>query len=113
MKIYGIPNCDTMKKAFDSLKENKVGYEFHDYKKEGISKEKLKEWSKQVGWETILNKRSTTWKELGEATQKKITNETAAIQLMQEYTSIIKRPVLETKQGLVVGFDKEAYNSFK
>lgn len=104
IKIYGIPNCDTTKKALNLLKENKTIFDFHDYKQEGISKAKLEEWSKQVGWETIFNKRSTTWKELSEAEQKKVVDQSSAIKAMTEHNSIIKRPVIETGKELIVGF---------
>jgi len=66
IKVYGIPNCNTVKKAIDWLKQNKLDFEFHDYKKKGISKEKLQEWSKHFGWENILNKKGTTWAKLSE-----------------------------------------------
>lgn len=109
--IYGIPNCDTMKKAITWLNAHKVPFEFHDYKKLGITGNKLKEWSKQVGWETLLNRKGTTWRELDPATQALITNEKAAIKLLSENTSAIKRPVLE-KDGKVVavGFDIATYD---
>ncbi len=108
--VYGIPNCDIIKKVTQWLQNKKISYNFHDYKKDNISAEKLQSWCSQVGWETIFNKRSTTWKELGEARQAKITNEKAAIEVMREHTSIIKRPVIE-KDGkvIVVGFDAVKY----
>ena len=113
--IYGIPNCDTVKKVFTWFKENKIPYEFHDYKKTGISPAKLKAWSGQVGWEVLLNKRGTTWKELDAKTQASITNEKAAIKLMAENTSSIKRPVIEKgDKVMIVGYDVTAYeNLFK
>ena len=107
--IYGIPNCDMVKKTLRWFTKNKILFEFHDYKKLGISKEKLTVWSKQVGWEGLLNKKSTTWRGLPEAVQKKITNQTAAIQLMIENTTIIKRPVVETENNLLVGFTETAF----
>lgn len=112
MIIYGIKNCDTVKKALTWLKNKKVDFEFHDYKTNGISEQKLKEWSKQVGWESLVNKRGTTWRQLEESAQAKITNEAAAIALMKDKTSIIKRPLIE-KDGKVValGFDESAYKS--
>lgn len=107
--VYGIPNCDTVKKTLDWLTKNKISFAFHDYKKSGISKEKLTAWSKQVGWEVLLNKKSTTWRDLSESVQKKITSQTAAIQLMIENTSIIKRPVVETGNNLLVGFTETEF----
>lgn len=109
MKVYGIPNCNTVKKAQDWLKANNIAYEFHDFKKLGISESKLKEWTKFKPWETLLNKNGTTWKKLDPESQQKITSEQAAFSLMQEKTSSIKRPVIETNTGIMVGFDEQAY----
>ena len=113
MKVYGIPNCNTVKKAVDWLKNNDTEFEFHDYKKKGITKEKLKQWSKEVGWEKLVNKKGTTWRTLPPAQQQKVTNEKAAIELMIEKPSVIKRPVIETDGKLVVGFDEEEYQDIK
>lgn len=104
--VYGIPNCDTVKKTLDWFKKHKKQVVFHDYKKEGISKEKLTEWAKQVGWEVLLNKKSTTWRGLSAGEQTKITTTAAAIKLMQTSTSIIKRPVIEFGNHLLVGFEE-------
>src|SRR5690606_33477780 len=112
MIVYGIKNCDTVKKAVNWLKANDKNYVFHDYKKEGISLEKLQSWSNQVGWETLLNRRGTTWRKLDEETKKSVTDETQAVDVMLTNTSIIKRPVIE-KDGevLVVGFDEAKYSA--
>lgn len=112
MTVYGIKNCNTVKSALDWLKKHKIDFEFHDYKAKGITDAKLKEWSKQVGWESLVNKRGTTWRQLDEKVQAKITNESAAVALMKEKTSVIKRPLIE-KNGkvLVLGFDEAAYAS--
>jgi Spx/MgsR family transcriptional regulator len=110
MVVYGIPNCNTVKKALDWLKANKIAYEFHDFKKLGISETKLKAWSKQVGWQQLVNKKGTTWRLLDSATQETITTEMAAIALMKEKTSVIKRPVLETENGILLGFDEALYS---
>lgn len=107
--LYGIPNCDTTKKAMLWLKKNNVVYSFHDYKQEGISKQKLDTWCTKTGWELIFNKRSTTWRELPVAEQKKITNQAAAIKIMIKQNSIIKRPVLEFNSKLLVGFKEDEY----
>ena len=110
MVVYGIKNCNTVKSAIDWLNKNKVEYEFHDYKKSGITEEKLATWSKQVGWESLVNKRGTTWRQLDEAVQKKVINEKAAIALMMEKTSVIKRPLVEKKgKVLLLGFDEVDY----
>ncbi len=110
MIVYGIKNCNTVKSAVAWLKKNKIEFEFHDYKKSGITASKLSDWSKQVGWESLVNKRGTTWRQLDEASQKKVTNEKSAIALMKEKTSVIKRPLIE-KNGKVVllGFDEDEY----
>lgn len=109
-KIYGIPNCDTVKKATNWLKERNVLFEFHDYKKEGITAARLKEWNKQVGLETFLNKKSTTWRELGADQQALAASEKTAIKLLVENPSMIKRPVIENGENVVlVGFDEKAY----
>lgn len=108
--VYGIPNCNTVKKSLDWLTQHKIDYQFHNYKKEGITPEKLKSWSKQVGWETLLNKKGTTWRGLDTTLQNTITNEKAAIGLMAASTSIIKRPVIERDDIIVtVGFDEKEY----
>ena len=101
MKVYGIKNCNTVKSAVEWLKRNKVDFEFHDYKTKGITEAKLKSWSKQVGWESLVNKRGTTWRQLDPQVQKKISNEKNAIALMMEKTSVIKRPLIE-QDGKVV-----------
>jgi arsenate reductase (glutaredoxin) len=102
--LYGIPNCDTTKKALALLKKHKVDFSFHDYKQQGITPQKLEEWCEKLGWETIFNKRSTTWRELSETEQKKIINQPAAIKLMMKNNSIIKRPIIEINGKLSAGF---------
>ena len=90
----------------DWYKKKNIPVDFHDYKKYGVKKEKLLQWCKEVGWELLLNKKSTTWRSLPVEDQQKITNEKTAIQLMMEYTSIIKRPVIEMNNKLMVGFNE-------
>ena len=109
MKVYGIPNCNTVKKALDWLKQNNLPYEFHDYKKEGVTKEKLKEWCDNFGWETVLNKKGTTWRQLTEEEKCAVKNQRAAIKLMVEKRSMIKRPVIESEGKLLIGFDEDEY----
>lgn len=110
MIVYGIKNCNTVKSAVDWLKKNNVEFEFHDYKSKGISVDKLKQWSKQVGWESLLNKRGTTWRQLDQTIQANVTNEANAIALMQEKTSVIKRPLIEVREKVVaLGFDEAIY----
>jgi arsenate reductase (glutaredoxin) len=110
MIVYGIKNCNTVKSAIDWLNKNKVEFEFHDYKKSAITEAKLKEWCKQIGWESLVNKRGTTWRQLDEAIQKKVADEKSAIALMMEKTSVIKRPLIEKNDKVVVlGFDESEY----
>lgn len=105
--IYGIANCDTMKKAITWLKDNNIPVEFHDYKKKGISAEKLQEWLTQKPWDVLINKAGTTWKKLSEE-EKAIDNE-SALQLMLEKTSLIKRPIIESDKIVAMGFNPENY----
>jgi arsenate reductase (glutaredoxin) len=109
MTLYGIPNCDVTKKTIDWLKKNKIEYTFYNYKDNGISAQKLNEWSKQVGWEKFFNKRSTTWRELPANEQQLVTDQTSAVMIMQQHNSIIKRPIIEHKGKLLIGFDEKQY----
>ncbi len=107
--IYGIPNCDTMKKARAWLDSHGVACDFHDYKKSGIDRAKLEAWSKKVGWETLLNRAGTTFRKLSDSDKQGL-DENKAIRLMLEQPSLIKRPVLELGRGKVlVGFKPEIY----
>ena len=93
----------------DWLKKEKIKVVFHDYKKLGISKEKLTGWCNELGWELLVNKKSTTWRELPDEVKKKIITPTAAIRLMMENTSIIKRPIIECGDKLLVGFNEAVF----
>ena len=106
--IYGIKNCDTMKKARAWLEARKLAYEFHDYKALGIDKARLEAWAGKVGWETLLNRAGTTFKKLPDADRENVT-EKKALALMLKQPSMIKRPVLDTGKKLVVGFKPEIY----
>ncbi|MGD8236863.1 MAG: ArsC family reductase [Chromatiales bacterium] len=106
--LYGIPNCDTMKKARKWLADNGVEYAFHDYKKLGIERKQLDAWIKAVGWETLLNRRGMMWRKVPDDVKASI-DEQSAIRLMLETPSIIKRPVLEAKGKVIVGFKPETY----
>jgi len=109
--LYGIQNCDTMKKARAWLDGHAVAYEFHDYKASGIDREQLEQWCKAVGWEVLLNRAGTTFRKLPDA-QKSGLNERKAVSLMQAQPSMIKRPVLDLgNKRLVVGFKPETYES--
>ena len=106
--IFGIKACDTMKKARTWLDDHGVKYSFHDYKAAGIDAASLARWSKQVGWETLLNRSGTTFRKLPDA-QKADLNERKALALMLEQPSMIKRPVLEMGARILVGFKPEIY----
>ena len=105
--IYGIPNCDTMKKARTWLDSHKVEYAFHDYKKQGIDKARLEGWIKQAGWETLLNRAGTTFKKLPDADKQGL-DAGKAIALMQAQPSMIKRPMIEAGGALIAGFKPDA-----
>jgi arsenate reductase len=106
--IYGIKNCDTMKKARAWLEAHGIDYAFHDYKAAGIKPDALKAWARQVGWEVLLNRAGTTFRALPDA-EKKYLNEAKAIALMAAQPSMIKRPVLDLGDRLLVGFKPEHY----
>jgi Spx/MgsR family transcriptional regulator len=109
MDIYGIKNCNTVKKALDWLKENQIDFNFHDFKKESISAEKLQAWSHKAGYEKLLNKQGLTWKQLDAETKATVTGEKETLQLLLAKNSMIKRPVLEFQDQLVLGFDEKQY----
>ena len=114
LKIYGIKNCNSMKKAFDLLNELGLAYEFHDYKKQGIAAETVKTWLDAKGQELILNKKGTTWRKLNETEQQlALSSEENLIEALTSHNSLIKRPVLETASGYIVGFDEDAYRALK
>lgn len=108
--MYGIPNCDSIKKARAFLDSNNISYEFHNYKKQGISKDLLANWCDTLGYENVLNRRGTTWRNLDEETKNNI-NKDRAILLMLEQPSMIKRPLLDTGKKLMLGFNKSEYQS--
>ena len=108
--IYGIKNCDTMKKARAWLDRKGVAYDFHDYKATGIDRGRLEQWAGKVGWEMLLNRAGTTFRKLPEK-DKSALGETKAIALMLAEPSMIKRPVLDVGGKLIVGFNPETYES--
>jgi arsenate reductase len=110
--IYGIRNCDTMKKARSWLESHQVPHEFHDYKTSGVSREALLRWAKLVGWEVLLNRAGTTFRKLPDEAKEKL-DERKALALMLEQPSMIKRPVLERGKTLLVGFSPEKYSVLK
>lgn len=111
VRLYGIKNCDTMKKALNWVTEHGIEYEFHDYKKDGIDRAKLVEWCKIVGWKSLINVKGTTWKGLTPE-QQQVTAQGQAVALMLEHPSVIRRPVVEANGQLLLGFDPTMFESF-
>lgn len=108
--VYGIKNCDTVKKATNWLTQHKIPFIFHDYKTEGITRSRLTDWSRQTGWEVLLNKKGTTWRNLDATVKEKSLTQKEAVQLMAAHTSLIKRPVIERDGKVIaVGFDELKY----
>ena len=110
VEFYGIPNCDTVKKARTWLEARDIAYTFRDYKKEGADPAKLFAWNDAVGWEALLNRRGTTFRGLSEADKADI-DRNKALRLMEANPSLIKRPVLEHAGGVLVGFDAGAWEA--
>jgi len=106
--MYGIPNCNTMKKARSWLEERDIDYDFHDYKKMGTDEAQLKAWVKEFGWDQIINKRGMTWRKLDDDVKTNM-DDSAAIAVMMDNPSIIKRPLLVIQDHKLLGFDEEAY----
>lgn len=112
MKLFGIPNCNTVKKARVWLDDNQIQYEFHDFKKLGVNQATLDNWLKQQPWEKLVNRAGMTWRKLTDETKASINDNATASALMAEKTSVIKRPILE-KDGevLSLGFKEETYQA--
>ena len=110
IKIYGIKNCDTMKKALTWLSGHGVDHEFIDYKKAGVAEANLPDWATRAGWKVLLNTRGLMWKKLTEAERTDV-DEAKALTLMATYPALIKRPVLDTGKKLLVGFTPETYTA--
>jgi len=103
-----------MKKAFDALQAKELNYDFHDYKKQGIDADTLKIWLKEIGQDTVLNKKGTTWRKLSEEEQNRaLSSEDNLIEALVAQPSLIKRPVLQTSQGFIVGFDEAIYQNIQ
>jgi arsenate reductase len=112
LQMYGIKNCDTVKKARKFLDDNSVAYEFHDFKKEAPTKKQIETWLKSIDWKILLNMRGMTWRKLQESERESI-NKTNAIKLMLDNASIIKRPIIEQGNHVFVGFDIDTYTTLK
>lgn len=112
MIVYGIPNCDTVKRARAWLDARGSTYTFHDFKKSGVPEKGLDAWLQSAGWETLLNRKGTTWRQLDAAAQARVTDAKAARALMLQQPSVIKRPVVEWDDGrITVGFDARGWSS--
>lgn len=108
LKVYGIKNCSSMKKAFDLLTELGIAYEFHDYKKQGIDADTLKIWLDKIGADLVLNKKGTTWRKLTESEQQAaLASETGLIEALMSHHSLIKRPVIATGSTFIVGYKED------
>lgn len=114
LKLYGIPNCDTVKKARVWLTEHDVAFEFHDFKKNGVTAAQLERWISAVGWEKVLNRQGTTWRRLDPAAQNAVKDAASAISLLMEQPSAIKRPVVEWSDkadDVTVGFKADEWHA--
>ena len=112
IEVFGIPNCETVKKARAWLGTQGVTHRFHDFKKQGVPKDKLQTWMAALGWEALLNRKGTTWRKLDATTQASVTDTASALALMLDQSSVIKRPVVVWADGQVsVGFDANAWQA--
>ncbi|MBQ5938972.1 MULTISPECIES: ArsC family reductase [unclassified Massilia] len=109
--LYGIPNCDTVKKARTWLADNGHDFSFHDFKKQGLSRELVNGWLEQLDWETLVNRKGMTWRNLSDERKAQIVDKASALELMLENPSVIKRPVLEGAGPLNVGFSADQYRA--
>lgn len=110
--LYGIKNCDTVKKARRWLDDNDIEYQFHDFRQDGLDKKQLNGWVEKLGWESIVNKRSTTWRNLTDK-EKEITTNAQAAKLLLANPTLIKRPVTQNNKILLVGFKEAEYKKIK
>jgi arsenate reductase (glutaredoxin) len=108
--MYGIPNCETVKKARAWLDKRGIAYAFHDYRKQAVDVARLKRWCAEFGYEHVLNQRGTTWRKLDDTLRANLT-EAKALKLMQDYPSVIKRPLLDTGKRRLLGFDEAEYKA--
>lgn len=109
MKLYGISNCNTVKSARAWLTEQGAQVEFHDFKKNGVPDEQLNQWLSVLGWQTVVNRRGTTWRGLDEATRNSVIDNASAAEVLRRYPSVIKRPIFEVGNRIVAGFDETIY----
>lgn len=110
MILYGIKSCDTIKKARKWLDQHEINYDFHDFRENGLNPVQLREWVSELGWEALVNKRSTTWRNLPDETKESM-DEMLALAVMEDQPTLIKRPVLVTTSKTLVGFSEKTYQS--
>jgi arsenate reductase (glutaredoxin) len=109
--IYGIKNCQTVQKALKFLVENKIEYTFWDYKKQGIDVEHLEKWCNELGWQKVLNRAGMMWRKADDETKAKVVDQDSAIEFMLSIPNSIKRPIIETDESLLIGFDEAEYKN--
>ncbi len=112
VRLYGIPNCNTVKKARNWLLNNNIAYEFHDLRKMVITDEQLGKWCEVFYWEKLLNRQGMTWRKLDTSVKNQVVDQNSAINLMQQKPTIIKRPILEADNDMLLGFDEAEYERF-
>ena len=112
LTLYGIKNCDTVKKARRWLEDHGVEYQFHDFRQDGLNKKQLSGWVEQLGWEVIVNKRSTTWRNLSDK-DKELTTNSQAVKLLLANPTLIKRPVVQSNKKFLVGFNENEFKKIK
>ena len=110
LTLFGIRNCDTMKKAMKWLDDNGVAYHFHDYKKEGVPEQRLRQWLEALGWETVINKRGTTWRKPDDVVKESMNTE-KSVNLAMENSSVIKRPILQSNDFILAGFKADEWEN--
>lgn len=111
LQIYGIKNCNTVKKALTWLDAQQIAYTFHDYKKERATLAQLTAWERQIPWESLVNKKGTTWRKLSVEEQTAVVDANTANQVLLANNSMIKRPLIESSNGIILGFDEEEYRT--
>lgn len=109
LALYGLQNCDTVKKARAWLDAQGIGYRFHDFKKAGVPEAALAQWIAEAGWERLLNRQGTTWRKLDASAQASVVDAASAAAVMRDHPSVIRRPVLESGDAVIVGFDADRY----
>ncbi|MDR3395813.1 MAG: ArsC family reductase [Parasulfuritortus sp.] len=112
MKLYGIPNCSTVKKARNWLDAHELDYEFHDFKKQGVPESLMKALMKAHGWEPLVNRKGPTWRNLPDERKAQVKDAASALTVMQENSSVIKRPILERDNQYLFGFKESEYEEF-